>query len=89
MGHKVRIMSNHPIATMSPPECWDGKVHEYDGDLLDVRTLGAWLSKRVGIRFNYRLGWSRVDGTRCVFFPFRSSNVHCMWVERIEDNANA
>ena len=80
----VRIMCNHPIATRSPPECWDGKVHSCDASLLDVKTLGAWLTKRVGFRFNYRPGHSRLSGGKCVFFPSRrKAGIHAMWVEEV------
>ncbi len=77
-------MCNHPIATSSPPSCFDGRVHEYAGDHLDVRALGAWLTKRVGLAFDYRPGFSRLEGARCVFFPRRpQSGIHCVWVEEV------
>ena len=79
---KVRIMYNHPIATQAAPQCWDDKVHTFDGDLLDVRELGAWLTKKVGVKFCYLPGYSRVIDGRACFFPRRYvSGLHCMWVE--------
>jgi len=79
----IRILCRHPINSPHGPDLWDGKQHEYDGNLLDVRALGAWLTKRTGISFNYLPGHSRREGDRCVFFPTRRQvGVHCMWVEK-------
>ncbi len=80
---RVQIMSNHPISNPKGPESWDGKVHEYDGDLRDVQAVGAWLTSKVGVKFNYRPGHSRFDAEtqRCLFFPARATTgLHCMWI---------
>lgn len=86
----VRIMHNHPVATSSPPACYDNLVHEYRGDPLDVKSLGKWITARTDIVFDYRPGASRFDkgpdagGGRCVFFPRRQmTGVHCMWIEEV------
>jgi hypothetical protein len=80
----VTIHCNHPISNPpGAPTAWDGKVHPCDADLLDVDALGAWLTKKVGFKFNYKPGHSRREGDKCVFFPARRvPGVHCMWVER-------
>ena len=83
----VRIMSNHPIATRSPPECYDGKTHDCDVNPLDVHALGAWLTKRVGFKFDYHPTASRLEGTRCVFFPARRrTGLHAMWIEPVTND---
>ena len=87
----VRIMHNHPVATLQPPRCYDDRVHEYGGSLRDLRSLGKWLTARTDITFDYRVGASRFDagpdaGGKCVFFPRRqTSGVHCMWIEEVRD----
>ncbi len=80
---KVTIHCNHPIS--NPPgasTAWDGKVHDCDVDIMNVLALGAWLTKKVGFKFNYWPGTSRVENGKCVFFPLqRVTGIHCMWVE--------
>jgi len=78
----VKIMVRHPIDSRKGPDEWDGKVHECDVDLRDVHALGVWLSKKMGIKFSYRVGESRMIDGRAVFFPRRyTTGVHCAWVE--------
>jgi hypothetical protein len=74
----------HPISNPRGPECWDGKVHTFEGNPSDVAELGAWLSRKVRIRFSYKPGYSHYDAQsgRCLFFPGKyTSGVHCMWIE--------
>ena len=81
---QVRIMHNHPVATSSPPRCYDDLVHEYQGDPLDVKSLGLWLTARTGIRFDYHPTASRRHNGKCVFFTRRPvSGLHCMWIEEV------
>lgn len=81
---KVKIMCNHPVATRAGPQEWDGKVYSYSGDLLDLASLGAWLSAKVGFSFAFSRGMSRVENGRCIFFPLKYRvGVHCMWVEEV------
>jgi hypothetical protein len=86
MTKKVEIHCNHPISNPpGAPTHWDGKVHDCDVDLLDVQALGAWLTKKVGFKFNYKPGYSRREKAKCYFFPIRRKpGVHCMWVQEVE-----
>tara|TARA_R110000787_G_scaffold47441_3_gene114792 strand:- start:1357 stop:1935 length:579 start_codon:yes stop_codon:yes gene_type:complete len=81
---RVRIISRHPISNPGGPTCWDGKVHEYSGSLLDVAALGEWLTSKVRIKFCYDPGYSRVEDGKCIFFTRRyMTGMHCMWVEPV------
>lgn len=72
-------MVRHPIS--GGMDFWSGP-HAYDGSLLDIVKLGAWLENKVGIKFNFNPGHSRIEGGRAVFFPKRATaGIHCMWVE--------
>ena len=86
----LRIMHNHPIATASPPRCYDNRVHKYNGNPLNLRELGKWLEARVGVRFNYRAGWSRVENGRCIYFPAKqTTGIYCMWIEEVSSGDEA
>lgn len=83
---KVRIMCNHPIATQQPPQCWDGEVHDFDGSWLDLKSVGAFVTKKTGIRFDYSPRYSRREGNEVILFPKRrQTGIHCMWLEEVRE----
>jgi hypothetical protein len=88
---KLRIKVRHPISgnpnTSDGSDQWDGKTYQADVDLLDVHAVGAWVSNRVGIKFDYGPGYSRVVDGRVVLFPKRRTiGVHAMWLEVVRDS---
>jgi hypothetical protein len=82
---KITIHCNHPISNpIGANTRWDDKIREYEGDPLDVKALGSWLTRQLGFRFNYKPGHSRVADGRCVFFPARRKvGVHAIWIEPV------
>lgn len=82
---RIRLESNHPIATSKGFEPHDGKEHEIDPMVIgDFLKLGAWVSRVTGIKMDHRPGTSRtIDGIPH-FFPRRpTTGVHCVRVIRI------